>query len=412
MTAFSLMDPMASFDLNTLGSNRLTDPSADTANDFSPDNWLVTQVNHALVEQHPTPPPPPEGIGTRNEPHTVPAPQAAAIGLGGSMGATGNIGAALDAAMSKVGTMYDWGGTGTNGRGVDCSGLIYFAFRAAGFNTQRYRAVDYGHMGAAVDASAAMPGDIVYFDNPNSDTDHVGLYVGSGKFIEAPQPGQQVRVSSLQGRGGTIRRVLPASAYRGLPRSPTGNVTVASKDGQQFEGARAPGPQYDPLDVIGGIDRGEDPHALMGLPQDIVQGIADQTPATTIDDTGVATSKTPKDQFGNFLNAVAGQESGGHYNIRNSIGAIGKYQVMYFNVGPWTLQALGHSMSPDAFQASPQAQEAVARWRLGSLVSQYGYRGAAAAWYSGNPKRESDYSHVSNGPSVGDYVDQVLGRMG
>jgi hypothetical protein len=309
--------------------------------------------------------------------------------------------------------MYDWGGTGVNGRGVDCSGLIYYAFKAAGFNIQRFRAVDYGHMGVAVDASAAMPGDIVYFDNPNSDTDHVGLYVGGGKFIEAPQPGQQVRISNLQGRGGTVRRVLPASAYRGLPRTVEGNVTVNTNDGQQFEAAKAPGPQYDPLDVIGGLDQGETPNALLGLPPDVIDGIAAQTPAVT--DAGTAHPEgtgSANDQFTKFLNAVAGQESGGNYNIRNSIGAIGKYQVMYYNVGPWTLAALGRTMSPDEFQHSPQAQEAVARWRLGSLVSHYGYRGAAAAWYSGNPGRQNDYSHVSNGPSVGDYVDQVLARMG
>jgi cell wall-associated NlpC family hydrolase len=396
MTLFG--DPFAALNsTNATASNRISGTG------FSPDNWLVSQV-----EQLPTPAFPIEGPTTRNEPHTVPAPQGAAIGIGGSLGATGNIGAAINAAMGWVGTMYDWGGNGQNGRGVDCSGLLYAAFKSAGFNMQRYRAVDYGHMGVAVDASAAMPGDIVYFDNPNSDTDHVGLYIGDGKYIQAPSTGQRVQVSNYKG-GGQIRRVLPASAYRALPRTIEGNAVVSTPT-QSFTASQAPGPQFDPLDIIAGLQQGASPSALMGLPPDIIQGIAAQTPAIAHD--GTANTKHPADQFQSFLDALGMQESGGQYNIRNSIGAIGKYQVMSGNVGSWTLQALGYTMSPDEFQHSPAAQEAVARWKLGSLVAQYGYRGAAAAWYSGQAKRESDYSHVSNGPSVGDYVDQVLGRMG
>lgn len=287
-----LGDPLAAFGLS---QDTNTTPQGQ---EWSPDNWLVSQV-----EQLATPPPPPTGISTRNEPHTVPAPQAAfaGIGIGASMG---SLGTAIDAAMSKVGTMYDWGGTGTNGRGVDCSGLIYFAYRAAGFDIARYRAVDYGHMGAAVSADQARAGDIVYFDNPNSDTDHVGIYVGNGQFIEAPQPGSKVRVSSLAGRGGTIRRILPDSAYRGLPRNDTGNITYAAPTGQTFTSATAPGPQHDPLDILTGMDQGADIHPLLGLSPDIQMGIAAQTPATPPGPDGKPGA--PTDTFGTFLQAVSG----------------------------------------------------------------------------------------------------------
>jgi cell wall-associated NlpC family hydrolase len=408
MTAF--LDPSSVFDFGGIGANRLDTNGVDTtSDDFSPDNWLVTQVDHShLVEQLPTPPSPLDGISTKNEPHTVPAPQAAMMGLGGAVGVTGSIGAAIDKAMSWVGSMYDWGGNGQNGRGVDCSGLLYSAFRSAGFNTQRYRAVDYGHMGAAIGAEDARPGDIVYFDEPG-DTDHVGLYIGNGQMIESPHTGAQVRVSSLKGRGGQFRRVLPQSAYRGLPRdAATGATQYVAPSGQSFAGAASPGPQYDPLDILHGLDAGQDANVLMGLPAELQQGIAAQTPL--VDDQGKPAAH-PADTFGKFLNAVSGQESGGDYHVVNSIGAIGKYQVMTANVGAWTLGALGHTLSPEQFRNSPEAQEAVARWRLGSLVAKYGYRGAAAAWYSGQAKRQNDYSHVGNGPSVGDYVDQVMGRM-
>lgn len=365
---------------------------ADTGSSWSPDNWLVDQV-----QQLDTPPIPAGGVTTRNEPHTVPAPLGAAT-VGGSLGV------AIDAARSKLGTMYDWGGTGVNGRGVDCSGLIYFAYRAAGFNLDRYRAVDYGHMGRDVAADQARAGDIVYFDNAHSDTDHVGIYLGSGKFIEAPRPGEPVQISNLAGRGGQIRRIVPDSAYRGLTRNDTGNI-VYHADNVQYTSAVAPGPQRDPLELIDSIESG-DVNSILGLSPELQMAVAEKTP--------VAEGGHGGDTFSRFLGAVSGQESGGDYSVENSVGAIGKYQVMYYNVGRWTLQALGRTMSPEEFRLSPKAQEAVARWRLGSLVAQHGYRGAAAAWYSGNPDRQNDYTKLKNGsgPSVGDYVDQVLARMG
>lgn len=393
MTSLGLMgDPLAALGL---------DPSASP--DWSPDNWLVSQVR--LM---PTPAAPVQGISTRNEPHTVPAPQGASLGIGASAGG-GGVGAAIDQAMSWVGTMYDWGGNGVGGRGVDCSGLLFNAFGKAGFNMPRYRAVDYGRLGVAVDASAARAGDIVYFDEPG-DTDHVGLYLGNGQFIESPHTGARVRVSSLKGRGGQIRRVLPESAFRGMPRDDAGNVNYFAPTGQTFVSGAAPGPQNDPLDILNGLNEGTDVHPLLGLPPDIQMGIAAQTPAAAPG----SPAPTGADQFSKFLGAVSGQESGGDYSVENSVGAIGKYQVMYYNVGAWTQGALGRTLSPEQFRNSPAAQEAVARWRLGSLVAKYGYRGAAAAWYSGNASRHNDYTplHNGSGPSVGDYVDEVLGGMG
>jgi cell wall-associated NlpC family hydrolase len=384
VTLPGLGDPLAELGLSPATNDTLGDS-------WSPDNWLVSQV-----EQLATPALPAAGATTRNEPHTVTAPMGAAT-------SGGTLATAIDAAMSKLGTMYDWGGTGVNGRGVDCSGLIYYAYRAAGYNLPRYRAVDYGRMGVAVDPADARAGDIVYHDNPGSDTDHVGIYLGNGRFLEAPQPGEQVQISSLAGRGMTIRRIVPESAYRGMPRSPAGNVTYTHNN-TVYESAKAPGPQHDPLDVLSAMEDPSGVSAMVGLPPDIVQGIAAKTP--------VSEDGKPATSFNAFLKAVAGQESGGDYSVRNSVGAIGKYQVMYYNVGPWTLQALGRSMSPEEFRDSPAAQDAVAKWRLGSYVAKYGYRGAAAAWYSGNPNRADDYKDVSNGPSVGDYVDQVLARMG
>lgn len=312
---------------------------------------------------------------------------------------------ALDAAYGMVGKPYVWGGTTSSG--VDCSGLLYYAYNAAGYKVPRYRASDYGHMGMPVSTADGRPGDVVYFDNPG-DTDHVGIYLGDNKFIESPQPGENVQISELRG-GAQLRRIVPDGGYQSLPMTSSGNLAYHAPDGGRYVGAVGPGPQRDPVEQIASLA------ALPNLDQPNIP----EPPQPTTTPEGQP-SQTPaaggagKDQLSTFLNAVAGQESGGNYNAGNSYGAIGKYQVMYFNVGSWTLQALGRSMSPEEFRHDPQAQESVARWRLGSLVDQYGLRGAAAAWYSGSPHRANDYTPLSNhsGPSVGAYVDQVLARMG
>lgn len=372
-------DPLG---LNQAGGN---DPAGAG---FSPDNWLVQQVQQLTI-----PATPEAGPSTRNEPNTLPAPTGAAT-------AGGSVATAIDAAYSMVGKPYVWGGTTSTG--VDCSGLIYYAFRAAGYNLPRYRAVDYGHMGTAVAAADARPGDLVYFDEPG-DTDHVGLYLGDGKFIEAPQPGQNVQVSQLRD-GAQIRRIVPNGGFTSLGTTPSNKLVYHAPDQQRFVGGQNPGPQTDPVEQVQALADGqqvEDPQVQAPPPDGTAQP-------------GVPGSQDVGDQLTAFLGAVSGQESGGNYSVQNSYGAIGKYQVMYYNVGAWTLGALGHSMSPRQFRNDPAAQEAVARWRLGSLVNKYGLRGAAAAWYSGNPARANDYKKLRNGsgPSVGDYVDQVMARMG
>src|SRR5215218_7074069 len=113
-----------------------------------------------------------------------------------------------------------------------------------------------------------------------------------------------------------------------------------------------------------------------------------------------------------FLWAVAQQESGGRYHIRNGIGALGKYQVMPGNVGPWTQRALGRRLTPEEFLADPAAQDKVAEVILGGYYHKYGVRGAAAAWYSGNPALSESTRPQRGGPSIAQYADEVQARMG
>lgn len=92
----------------------------------------------------------------------------------------------------------------------------------------------------------------------------------------------------------------------------------------------------------------------------------------------------PGDNFGNFLRAISGRESGGNYSARNrDSGALGKYQIMPGNIPSWSREALGRSISPNQFYRSPNLQEQIAQYKLRQYYNQYGAQGAAVAWYAG-----------------------------
>lgn len=116
-----------------------------------------------------------------------------------------------------------------------------------------------------------------------------------------------------------------------------------------------------------------------------------------------------------FINAIAGQESGGNYDAVNGrTGAAGKYQIMPENWSAWAEEA---GIGADA-EMTPENQEIVARYKLGEYYDKYGARGAAIAWYAG--EGALDYSEEAlnrkqgNGdePSINEYADSVLARMG
>jgi cell wall-associated NlpC family hydrolase len=113
--------------------------------------------------------------------------------------------------------------------------------------------------------------------------------------------------------------------------------------------------------------------------------------------------------FDQFFSGIAQQESGGNYSAVNaSSGALGKYQIMPANVPGWSQQYLGVRWSPQQFLQDPAKQEALARAVLNGYFTKYGARGAASAWYSGNPALQNSYGPQNGGPSVGSYVDSVL----
>lgn len=116
-------------------------------------------------------------------------------------------------------------------------------------------------------------------------------------------------------------------------------------------------------------------------------------------------------QFQAFLHAEMMQESGGDPNATSPAGALGLYQVMPGNIAAWSQQVLGYSISAATFLSNPTIQTTIVSHILLDYVNKYGYRGAAAAWYSGNPNLANDTAPQNGGPSIAGYVDQVMGRM-
>jgi peptidoglycan DL-endopeptidase CwlO len=111
---------------------------------------------------------------------------------------------ALRAALTRQGAPYVWGATGP--RTFDCSGLVQWAYRQIGIAMPRVAAAQQ-QVGIPVTPDQAQPGDLVFFGDPAY---HVGIYVGGGQFLEAPQSGDVVKVAPLRGNVSAIRRVAPA----------------------------------------------------------------------------------------------------------------------------------------------------------------------------------------------------------
>ena len=149
--------------------------------------------------------------------------------------ATGQVGTAINAALELANRRvpYVWGGTSRNG--VDCSGLIYYAFRAAGVEIPRMRAVDYAKMAAPITRDEARPGDLVYWDNPNTTTDHIGIYLGNGKVVQAPQTGDVVKVSTVWNNPpAQYRRIVADSAFRQVATPEGGAFWAYGGSGQTW----------------------------------------------------------------------------------------------------------------------------------------------------------------------------------
>jgi cell wall-associated NlpC family hydrolase len=103
---------------------------------------------------------------------------------------SGSAGVAVRFAYNALGTPYVWAGASSSG--YDCSGLTMAAWAAAGVKLPHNAAEQWSAL-PHISRSALQPGDLVFYLNLG----HVAIYVGNGQVIHAPQPGEVVKLASV-----------------------------------------------------------------------------------------------------------------------------------------------------------------------------------------------------------------------
>jgi cell wall-associated NlpC family hydrolase len=127
------------------------------------------------------------GGGSAPAPAAAPKPAAAPIPA-----ASSRAGTAVNAAATQVGVGYKYAAA-SPGVAFDCSGLTSWAWGQAGVYLPHQSAQQYASL-PHVPASAAQPGDLIFFYSPIS---HVGIYVGGGQMIDAANPSSGVRRAAV-----------------------------------------------------------------------------------------------------------------------------------------------------------------------------------------------------------------------
>lgn len=98
---------------------------------------------------------------------------------------------AVSTALTQQGTPYVYGGNAPGG--FDCSGLVQWIYKKVGIALPRTAAAQ-ATAGHRVSLNQLQPGDLLFFYQP---VEHVVMYIGNGKIVEASQPGQPVHVRPL-----------------------------------------------------------------------------------------------------------------------------------------------------------------------------------------------------------------------
>lgn len=280
---------------------------------------------------------------------------------GGGVGGSGTMGqAVVDAARKYVGLPYVWGGTDPT-KGMDCSGLVQVVYRQFGIDLPRVSA-DQARAGTPVASLAqAKPGDLIAWDNSsrNNGADHIAIYAGNGKMIEAPRTGLDIRVVDVPSEPTYIRRILPD------PDAPAA-VGGAGAAAGVAAGARSAG-------------AGNVPFADLFARAGARYGVSPV-----------------------LLSAVAKQESGYRPDAVSPAGAQGLMQLM-----PGTAKGLGVANPFDPAQAVDGAARL-----LRDLIGRFGRVDLALAGYNAGPGAVMKYGGVPPYAETQKYVRNVMSMAG
>lgn len=95
-----------------------------------------------------------------------------------------------------VGIPYQWGGN-TVVDGLDCSGFAKAVYNLCGVNIPRTSREQF-KAGNPVSRADLKDGDLVFFGSSEAHINHVGIYIGNGKFVHAPRRGEEIRTASIE----------------------------------------------------------------------------------------------------------------------------------------------------------------------------------------------------------------------
>jgi len=98
---------------------------------------------------------------------------------------------AVDVALAQLGKPYRYAASGPDS--FDCSGLTMYAWAAAGVQLPHSSRAQYASL-PKVSQDQLAPGDLVFYGSP---IHHVGMYIGGGQYVHAPQTGDVVKISSI-----------------------------------------------------------------------------------------------------------------------------------------------------------------------------------------------------------------------
>lgn len=102
----------------------------------------------------------------------------------------------IQTAKKQLGKPYRWGAVGPNA--FDCSGLVYYSYKNGAGITLPRSSREQAKVGVAVNKANLQSGDLVFFATSGGRSiTHVGIYVGEGQFIHATQPGDVMKIDSM-----------------------------------------------------------------------------------------------------------------------------------------------------------------------------------------------------------------------
>lgn len=99
-------------------------------------------------------------------------------------------------ALGLIDTGYRFGGKNPEA-GLDCSGMVSHVFEQAAGLRLKGSAAEIAARGRSIDPASLRPGDLVFFNTRNRPRSHVGIYIGDGRFIHAPNTNGKVRTENL-----------------------------------------------------------------------------------------------------------------------------------------------------------------------------------------------------------------------